>query len=479
MASGAGGMRQQVLEAVDRYRMLQAGDKVLVAVSGGPDSVALLHVLRSLTRELGVELAAAHLNHELRGEQSDQDEAYVRELCANWDLPCFVAREDVAAWAKREGLSLEEAGREARYHLLTGLAAEHSFDRVALGHTASDRVETLLINILRGSGLHGLRGIPPVRGIFIRPLITTSRQDTVEYCCANSLLARCDESNLDPSDFLRNKIRLKLLPLLAEEYTEDPQQVLLRLIQAAEEELDWTEPLVEEAFIEIAEVGHDRVRLNRAKLAEMPAGLLHRVLRRALVELSGAATDVGTVHYDELRKLIQRGQTGAKLHLPGRLLATIGYTDFELVASGELPTRNEAAAEWSYELPMPGMVQVPESEMTVAAQLLAESSAEFGDAVGSPVVVDADAVDPPLQVRNWRPGDAIQPLGMSGHKKLQDLFVDEKVPRRQRSAVALVVDSRNRIIWAVGLRVGEPFRVTQDTSTFLRLSATPVEESCR
>ncbi len=271
MVRGAGELGEQVRATIDRYRMVQAGDRVLVAVSGGPDSLSLLHVLRSLAVELDIELAVAHLNHKLRGESSDQDEAYVAGLCANWGLPCFVSHEDVAARARRQGLSLEEAGRGARYEYFSALAAEHDFNRVALGHTATDRGETVLINILRGSGLHGLRGIPPVRGIFIRPLITTSRETTIEYCRDQDLEPRWDETNLEASDFLRNKVRLELVPLLTEEYAGDPAESLLRVARAAEEELEWTEPLVEAAFAEVARTDGEKVSLDREKLAEMPA----------------------------------------------------------------------------------------------------------------------------------------------------------------------------------------------------------------
>ncbi len=472
MARGAGELREQVRAPSDRYRMLRACDRVWVAVSGGPDSLSLLNVQRSLAAELDIELAVAHFNHKLRGESSDQDEAYVRELCSDWGVACFVGCEEVAARASREGLSLEEAGRGARYEYFSALAAEHDFSRVALGHTATDRVETVLINILRGSGLHGLRGIPPVRGIFIRPLIAARREATIEYCRHHHLEPRWDETNLEVSEFLRNKVRLELLPLLAEEYADAPAESLLRLARAAEEELEWTEPLVTAAFGEVARTDAEKVSLDREKLAEMPAGLLYRVLRRALVALRGAATDVGSIHYDELRRLVEAGQTGAELHLPGNILARTGYTDIDLILDRGAPAGDEVGEEGYCELAVPGVAEGAGSGKTVAAEVVSESPGELGDAAESLIIVDADAVELPLAVRNWRPGDAFQPLGMSGHKKVQDLFVDEKVPRRQRRGVPVVVDGRDRIVWVVGLRMAEQFRVTDATVRFLKLSAT-------
>jgi len=474
MTGDGDNLRQQVQETIRRYQMLRGGDRVLVAVSGGPDSVGLLHLLGSFSDELGVELAVAHLNHQLRGEQADQDEAYVRRLCADWDLPCYVTCDDVTARAREEGLSLEEAGRCARYDYFTALAEQHGFDRVALGHTATDRVETLLINLLRGSGLYGLRSIPPVRGIFIRPLIASRREAIAEYCQCYRLNPRCDESNLEPSDFLRNKIRLQLLPLLGEEYSKDPHEALLRVIRAAEEELAWTEPLVETKLEEVASVGADEVGLDRRRLSELPAGLQHRVLRRAIVELSGAATGVGEVHYDALRELMNQGQTGAELHLPGKVLARIGYTELELICGERAQRQPEGKESWCYELSVPGAVEIPEVDMLVKAELVTERPSELGDATGSHIIVDGDAAGSVLYVRNWQPGDCIQPLGMSGHKKLQDLFVDEKIPEQRRGCIPLVVDSQGKLIWAVGLRMGEKFRVTENTTKFLKLSAAPL-----
>ncbi len=474
MTGNGGNLRQQVQGTIRRYQMLQASGRVLVAVSGGPDSIGLLHLLSSFRDELGIELAVAHLNHQLRGEQAAQDEAYVRRLCADWDLPCYVTCDDVTARAREEGLSLEEAGRYARYEYFTTLADQHGFDRVTLGHTATDRVETLLINLLRGSGLHGLRSIPPVRGIFIRPLIASRREAIAEYCKQQGLDPRCDESNLEPSHFLRNKIRLQLLPLLGEEYSEDPHEALLRVIRAAEEELAWTEPLVETEFEEVASVGADNVRLDRPRLRELPAGLQQRLLRRALVELSGAATDVGEVHYGALRELIDQGQTGAELHLPGGVLARVGYTEIELIHGERAQRQPEEEKPWCHELLVPGTIEIPEVGTLVRAELLAERPSELGNAADRHIIVDGDAAGSVLYVRNWQPGDWMQPLGMGGHKKLQDLFVDEKIPQQRRGCIPLVVDSQDRIIWAVGLRMGEKFRVTENTTKFLKLSGLPL-----
>ena len=469
--SGADVVVRQVAETVRSYQMLRPGENVLVAVSGGPDSVALLHVLRALAPELQIALAVAHLNHCLRGADSDQDEEYVRQLCASWGLTCHVRRQDVAARAEQQGLSREEAGRVARYEFFAHLVQQPGFHRVALGHTATDRAETLVINLLRGTGLYGLAGIAPVRGPYVRPLINTTRDATVAYCNYFHLEPRCDETNLVATEALRNKVRLELLPQLAREYARDPVEMLLRVSQAAEAELAWTEPLVQAEFARLGRTSPGRVVLDRGQLAEMPVGLRQRLLRCALVALCGEATDVAAVHYGTLCRLVAAGPTGAELHLPGRVLVRIGYTEVEFMLGGT-PEGGPGGREWSYELPVPGTVLAAEAGVRVAAEVLAERPTELGDARGSHTVMDAEAVRPPLQVRSWQAGDTMRPLGMSGHKKVQDLFVDAKVPRYRRRMVPLIVDRGGRIIWAVGVRVGEECRVTRNTAKFLRLSIT-------
>ncbi len=465
-------LQRKLVETVNQHQMLQAGYRILVAVSGGPDSMALLHALYTLADELDIKLAVAHLNHQLRGPAADGDEAYVKQWCKQWDLPFFAQRQDIAKLAAQQKLSVEEAGRQARYSFFARLADEHDFDRVALGHTATDRIETLLINLLRGTGLSGLCGIPPRRGRFIRPLIAAWRNETAAYCRQYDLQPRLDASNLSSDNYLRNQVRLELLPLLESEYAPHIQSALLRLAQAAQQELSWTEPLVQAAYQQAAEDNDHSLSLDLAQLADMAPGLRYRLLRQALVRLRGDAADIEAVHYNMLQQLIGKAQTGAEMHLPGAISARRGYNSIELSTGGHGSSESGEAIGGHYILPVPGKVRVPQVELTVSTELTRKRPAKLGNARGRQVTVDGQVIGQVLLVRGWQPGDSFQPLGLSGHKKLQDLFVDKKVPRHERDRIPLIVTGDDQIVWVVGYRLADPFKVTPRTKVFAIISAT-------
>jgi len=451
-------------EADRRYRLLEGVQSVLVACSGGPDSVALLHLLWTRREDLGLRLGVAHLNHGLRGEAAEADAAYVSDLAQRLDLPFFVEKADVAALAGQGGRSVEVAAREARYEFLTRVAQAGGWERVALGHTASDRVETVLLNLLRGTGLHGLRGIPPRQGLFIRPLILATRAETAAYCARCGLEPRLDGTNLDPGQARRNRVRLELLPLL-KTYNPALEEALLRVAEAAEAELEWTEPLVQAAAARAIREGPQRVSLDLAALEEAAPGLRYRLLREAWVRLTGDPFDLSAADYAALQRLLLESQTGRRLCLPRDIQAQKGYNELSLSRVGA----DERCAWPARELPTEGTLALPEIGKTVVVERLPDRPAKLGDACGRQIVVDAAALRLPLQVRPWRQGDRLVPLGMSGHKKVQDLFCDRKVPAEQRRLVPIITDGDGEIIWVVGCAMSERARLTERTREFLRI----------
>ncbi|HEY3396720.1 MAG TPA: tRNA lysidine(34) synthetase TilS [Armatimonadota bacterium] len=454
------------LEAADRKWALLAGVRsVLVAVSGGPDSVALLHLLWTLREERGLRLGVAHLNHGLRGAEADADAAHVAALAAQLDLPLIAETAGVPALAAERGLSLEAAARQARYEFLERAAATGDWDRVALGHTASDRVESVLLNLLRGSGLHGLRGMPARRERFIRPLLLAERAETEAYCHHFELHPRLDATNLDPESARRNRVRLELLPLLREQYNPAVEAALLRLAEAAEAELDWTEPQVQALADEIIRPEGEGLALDLGPWATLPAGARYRVLREAWTRLTGEVWELGAAGYEDLEDLALRAQTGREIHLPGDFRAQKGYNKVVIapVSSPDAPPGPQFlldAGEW----------RLPEWGATVRVERLDRRPGELGSARGCQIVIDATAAAAPWGVRGWQPGDALVPLGMSGHRKLQDLFTDLKVPASARTRVPLVVDAAGEIVWVVGCALSDRVRVTGATREFLRIT---------
>ncbi len=444
-------LHERVLEAVERYDLLDGVESVLAGVSGGQDSVALLHSLVALYPDLRI--AAVHVHHGIRRESADRDAACVRGLCASLDVEVFVTHRDVPAESEQSGLNAEQAGRVARYEEYGRVTREHGFDRIATGHTATDRAETLLLNLFRGAGLRGLSSIPPVRGEIIRPLIMATREQTGAYCTRHGLLTCTDESNLDPDYARRNAIRLRLMPMVREQFP-GAEDALIRACEAVEEELDWTDPLLRDLLNgAIIDRGEDCLTLDVEALADQPDGALHRVLRMALEDVRGDLEGLSREHIERIANLTHSGETGSVVELPGQLRVRKQYDVFSI--EPDVPHRDypqESAA-----VRVPGETTLPRRGVTVKAER-AEAPADFAADDPLTVYVGADAAQPGLTVRNHRPGERFIPLGMTGSRKLQDFFVDEKVPRHRRDRIPVVASGDGQILWVVGHRLAEPAR---------------------
>ena len=445
MAEVPGNFDDRVLGAVLGHAMIAPGDRVLVAVSGGQDSLALLHCLHGLRGALGITLFAAHLHHGMRGEEADADVAFVEDFCAGLVVPLSVERMSVPGLARERGISIEEAGREARREFLGEVAQREGCRRIAVGHTATDRAETVLMNILRGAGLDGLRGIRPVSGSVIRPLILLTRDATAAYCAAHGLEPRLDRTNLDADAYLRSRVRLRLLPLIAEQYAPGVEGALVRLAEAAEAELAWTEELVDEAFASSREAVDEGIALRLERLARMPEGLRRRVLRRALHELRGDLRGFAMCHVEALVDLVHGGETGAECRLPFEVCGQREYNRLVLLA--RRPSGGEAE-DWQVSLPVPGSVSLPHGGRMTAT--LQPPPADFAAVTSDEAFLAAEAAGDGLVVRAWRDGDRIAPLGMDGSRKLQDLFVDARVPRRERRRIPVVLNGRGQVLWVGG-----------------------------
>lgn len=444
-----------------RWSLLNPNDRILVAVSGGPDSLCLLHVLwaEREARRLG-SVTAAHLDHGLRGAESAAEAEWVAAWCAERGIACHVGRVNVGAG---RGQSVQEAARAGRYEFLEQTAAAVGADKIATGHTRDDQVETVLANILRGSGLDGLRGIPERRGRIIRPLLDVSRAEVEAYNDANGLRPRLDSSNLSGEHYTRNRIRLELLPEMRTHYSVGVDAALLRLSAIAARDSDY---LAQQAAAALADVTRAsdaaHLELDRAAVAALHPALLRYVLRQAIERMRGTGAGVTYEHLEAICQAVSAvTRVGFTLTLPFPL-CRVRVT--EQVVALSLAGRTAPAASVSVALPVPGEVTVEALGWTVRAAWENHPGA---------VRFDADAVDlSSLAVRNRRLGDRLDPLGMGGrHKKVSDILTDAKVPRAQRERVPLVGDSRG-ILWIAGYTQAERAKETSATTRRLFLSAT-------
>ena len=455
------------------------GKTLLVAVSGGGDSLALLYALHQAQAEFALRLCGAHLNHTLRGAESDADAAFVAAAFRRLGIPYTQQRADVAAYRRAHKLSMEDAARRVRYAFLADAAARHAAHAVAVAHTADDQAETLLMNIIRGSGLDGLRGMQPLDCLAIdaanltlfRPLLGVSRAQTYAYCDALGLRPRQDASNLS-LEHTRNRIRLELMPML-KRFNPAARDALLRLARNAAEDADYIRAQTNAVWQDIAhqsETSEGVIALNTQAFARQHPAIQNRILRRAVQAVKGSAEGITRRHILDMRRLIA-GPAGRTLHLPDGILFAVGYDEAHIGSGASVmdalsplpPIRGE------HPLAVPGETRIPGWRISASVCNAPNACGAITDTDGFSETLDLDSVGAAPHLRGRRPGDRFQPLGMAQSKKLQDFMVDERIPRRWRDGVPLLV-SRCGIACVAGWRIAHWARVTDATKRRLHLN---------
>jgi len=442
-----------------------------VAVSGGPDSLALLHLFAERASDRQLRLGIAHLDHGLRVE-SGREVDFIRHLAARLGLPLYTERVDVRALQRRWRLPLEAAGRKARYRFFQEIADRLGFNKVALAHHADDNAETLLLNLLRGSGRLGLGGMPPMRGgRFIRPLIRADRADILDYLHRRNLSALTDPTNAD-NGFLRNRIRNQLIPLLERDYQPGVRAVLQRSAEVLREEEEWIEsqvqPILDQAVI-ARQPG--RVTLRACALHGQASALQRRVVRAGLRLVQLNLHRIAFTHVEAILDLVHGASDGGPLDLPehvrvwrrgDRLTIALGNTG----SAADSPV--SACADYSYRMESYGVLTVTETGDSIALTAI-EPNMAADPARAGPLTayLDGAAVEFPIMIRNVRPGDRFSPFGVEGTQKVKKFFIDHKVPRDQRRRCPLLL-SQGRILWVAGYRIDHHARLSRRTRQVLK-----------
>lgn len=448
---------EKVKATIGKHSMLSGGETVLVGLSGGPDSVCLLSVLHILKDEWNLNLRAIYVDHGLRPEETPLEIEFCGKLCEGMSLPFTTRAIDVKTYAKEQGMNLQEAARELRYRMFDEVFHEIKADRIALGHTADDQMETFFMRFFRGSGPGGLSGIPPVRAKIIRPLIEVERQEIEEFLEVQGLHYVVDSSNLK-EDYLRNRLRLSLM----QEFKKiNPRmaQAVSRTMDILREEERYFDVAVTKALMKLISRKTDlRIELFLAPMESMDKVILRRVLRRALDETKGLR-GMGFVHIEDIMGMIKGGKPGDRLSLPKGLRVIRNYAT--LVITSEVPQRMETVT-----LSVPGQAVMEDIKAVIKASV-EERVEGYGDGKNM-AVFDADKTGTAFTVRPREKGDCFYPEGFGKRKKLQDFFVDMKVPRDERDAIPLIL-SGNDIVWIAGYRGDERFKATEGTKRFLKL----------
>ena len=418
--------------------MLRSGERVAVAVSGGPDSVALLHALRELSSDLGVSLAVAHLNHRLRGEDSGRDQEFVRDLASSLALQFFVHSIDVRAEADKQNENLEQTARLCRYQWFHRLITDGLADKVAVGHTRSDQAETVLYRLLRGSGSAGLAGIRPVLdGKIVRPLLEVSRPQVIEYLKQAGHEWREDPSNADDR-FDRNRLRHQLMPQLSQEWNPRIEESLARTAEwARAEEAYWAE-LLPTLASKMFQRESGSVGLSAAQVSKLPVAVQRRLLRAALAELRGDLRAIDFEHVEELRRLLAEDRRTGSVHLPG-VEATRSFDRFRLVRAD---ARESEGGTFNVQLEAPGSISIPGTSSVLVLKLLDRADVKDGYNSKQRHTLDWSKVPRPLRLRNWRAGDRYRPSGRSKPKRLKVLFQEHQVEAWRRAGWPVVTGCR-------------------------------------
>ncbi len=462
-------LEQRVLNFIKRNNLLLSQHKLLVAVSGGPDSVCLLCILAKLQEELGIKLHVAHLNHLLRGAESEADAQYVSNLVRCLGIPATIGQRDVKAYQAQHYLSLEEAAREVRYAFLAEVARSIEVSQVAVGHTIDDHIETILMHLIRGTGIRGLCGLQPSSLwqssedslTIIRPLLSVSRQETVSYCHEHQLNPRIDTSNLSLSP-LRNRIRLQLLPLL-QSYNPHIAEALLRTARIATDDLAFLDGEIVRLWDEVVQEKGSSIILDKERFGLLSSALQRHLLRTAIEKLLGNLKDIETRHIEEIMTALTK-PAGKRISLPRGLVFTIEYDKF-LLGSDPAVLSPFPALGAEFPLKIPGETQLPgwRVEATIIGrEEVMEKKGEFT------AYLDLGKTGDKLLVQPRQAGDRFQPLGMSQPKKLGEFMVDAKIPHAWRERIPIVC-SPEHIIWVVGYRIDERVKVTDSTKQVLCL----------
>lgn len=460
-------MLDKIKRTIKKHDLIEYGDHIIIGVSGGHDSVCLFHALWTLREEFNLKLTIVNLDHQYRGEASRLDSRYVVELGRRFGVEVYAFSENVEAYSKLEGISFEEAGRKRRYGLFFEVLHNLGGNKVAVAHNRNDQVETVLMRIMRGTGIDGMCGIPYKRhdGV-IRPLLDVDRKLIEEYCETHDLKPRTDHTNLD-NVYTRNKIRLDLIPYIEKEFNKNFQSTLLRNIDTIQDDVEYlelkTKEALEEVFVKEDTIGKEGLWVgDRKKFIKKHLSIQRRMLRMLVTDIAGGRWDLSYKQVQSLLEMIQKGKTGKSRVLKDLKVAT-SYD--EIIVS--LNDKLQVVTNWEYLINEDGFTVVEEAGIKIKIEysdVVPKNSKKYTS--GQRIVVDADKIKGSLTIRNKKDGDRFTPFGMKGTKKIKDYFIDQKINRDLRSNMPILCDEQN-IVWVVGYRMSNIYGITDKTRRVL------------
>jgi len=461
-------LREKVLSYIKDNSLIESGDKILVALSGGPDSICLLNILLELKEELNIDIAAAHLNHLLRGKDAFKDEEYVINICNSMGIKCFVKRVDINGYAKEHKLSSEMAGRNVRYNFFDEIVEEEGFNKVATAHNANDQAETILFRLMRGTGLEGLGGIKASRdNKIIRPILCLSREQVEKYIELKNLNPRIDKTNFEKI-YNRNKIRLDILPYMKENFNEDIIQTLNRMSLLLQKDNKFLENLSLSFYNKYC-IQYDDYFIIKKEIFKEEESIVNRVLRHAITRYSKSNYDFEMKHIYKISYLA-KNNSGKSVDLPNGIYVENIYGDIYIknkIKKYDINNKKEKII-LSKDNTNKNTIEFNKFSIEFSVMSNYQSNDIRLNQGNLMQYFDFDKINDNISIRNRNDGDKLIPLGMSGSKKLKDIFIDMKIPKEERDNIPILCFDE-KIAWIIGIRTSENYKLTNESKNILKV----------
>jgi tRNA(Ile)-lysidine synthase len=456
-------LKNKVLFTIREYNLIEENDNIVVGVSGGPDSMALLYVLLEIRSLINFNIHVAHVNHGVRGEDAKSDQLFVEKIAKKLNLPYYTKNVNMIEYGKEEGISAEEAGRELRYGFFREILSE-SGGKIAVAHNMNDQAETLFMRFLRGTGIDGLKGMDFITQDIIRPILGIDRKEIEAYIDNNKIETVLDKTNLEPI-YSRNKIRLELMPYIEENFNPNIVNTLWRMSRISSMDSRFLEEFSEGRYnIIVKSQDKHSIILDGEKLLQEHRSIQQRVIRHSILKINGSLQGITETQISSVINLFMNSDTGKEVHLSNNIVGKISY--------GDLIIKNDIEKEvkkYLYRLKFPGFNDLEDIGYSFNIEILPMNDGFTMNKGTNIKYFDFDMIRGSLAVRNRLDGDRLMPFGMRGTKKLKDYFIDEKVPKEIRDKIPLIVDDEN-ILWVVGYRINDLYKITKKTKRILSIS---------
>lgn len=456
-------IKDRVIDEIKKYNLIENGDNIVVGVSGGPDSMALLYILIEFKKEVDFNIHIAHVNHGVRGEDALKDQNFVKEQAMKLGLAYYSRDVDMIQYGREIGVSSEEAGRALRYGFFREIISKLGSGKIAVAHNKNDQAETLIMRFMRGTGIDGLKGMEFISKDIIRPILGISREDIEDYIINENIDTVADMTNFQ-TIYNRNKVRLELIPYIEENFNPNIIHTMWRMSEISSLDSDFLNEYTKEIYKKAVKIeSKHRISLDLNIILKLHPSIKQRLIRQSILNINQSLQGITEAQISNAIDLIDKKKTGKEVHLSNKIVVRTDYNN--VIVERKL----EKKEEYFYEIPDFGLVNLQEIGYSFNIALISMEDYKSLERDTDSQYFDSDQIVGNLAVRNRRPGDRFIPFGMSGSKKLKDYFIDEKISKDLRDKIPLLVD-RESILWVIGYRTDEKYRITSKTKTVLKIS---------